>query len=156
MWCNSWEAGELSDEVLAERVSELLETSTGARGFFAISLSSNSPLMDRLPEALIFQLREAGEMVVDLVAKNLAMSTAMALHHQRNKNFKQQFGSQNITRRCLELLKVLEPFSVKKVLESLLEATKGKGKYADFLNKWNYDDDQKLKIAAAINLIAEN
>jgi len=156
IWCSAWDQGELSDEVLAERVSELLDTSNGARGFFAISLSSNSPLMDRLPEALIFQLREAGELVVDLVAKNLAMSTAMALHHQRNKNFEQQVGSQNITRRCLELLRVLEPFSVKKVLESLLEATQGKGKYDDFLNRWNYDDAQKLKIAEVINLITEN
>tara|TARA_B100001996_G_scaffold198317_1_gene151833 strand:+ start:1070 stop:1588 length:519 start_codon:yes stop_codon:yes gene_type:complete len=156
LWCTAWEQGELSDEVLADRVSELLETRNGSRGFFAFSLSSNSPLMDRLPDALIFRLREAGEIVVDLTAKNLAMSTAMTLHHQRNKKPNQQAASENIQRRCIELLRLLEPHSVKERLESLLEATKGKGKDLDFLSRWNYDDAQKREIAKAINSIPEN
>ncbi len=155
LWCSAWDKGELSDEVLAERVSELLATLNGARGFLALSLSSKSPLMDRLPDALIFQLRESGDVVVDLVAKNLAMSTAMALHHQRNKNYSQQAGSENIKRRCLEILRLLEPYSVKETLENLLKATKGEGKYVDFLNRWNYDEAQKNKIAEGINLITE-
>ena len=155
IWNSAWDRGELSDEVLADRVSELLETINGARGFLAISLSSNSPLMDRLPEALVFQLRDAGEVVVELVSKNLAMSTAMALHHERNNDFKQQAGSENIKRRCLELLRLLEPHSVKETLESLLKATEGEGKYADFLNRWGYDKAQKLKIAECIYSISQ-
>ena len=86
LWCTAWEQGELSDEVLADRVSELLETRNGSRGFFAFSLSSNSPLMDRLPEALIFQLRKAGDSIVEITVKNFAMSTAMSIHHQRKKD----------------------------------------------------------------------
>ena len=156
LWCTAWEEGELSDEVLADRVSDLLETSNGARGFFVISLSSDSPLMDRLPEALIFQLRKAGELAVDLTAKNLAMSTAMSLHHQRNKDFEQQARSKKIQHRCLDLLKVLNPYSVKERLESLLQATQGKGPDVDFLTRWNYDNEQKKEIASEINSIAEN
>ena len=124
LWCSAWDTGELSDEVLADRVSELLETINGARGFFAISLSCNSPLMDRLPDALIFQFREAGELVVDLIAKNLAMSSAMALHHEKKKNFDQQAGSENIKRRCLELLRRLEPNLVKESLEKIKNGLK--------------------------------
>ena len=90
LWCTAWEKGELSDEVLADRVSELLDSQNGVRGFLVISLASDCPLMDRLPESLVLQLRSAGEIVVDLTVRNLAMSTAMALHHQRQENFKQK------------------------------------------------------------------
>ena len=155
LWCSAWEAGELSDEVLADRVSELLETKNGARGFFVISLSSDSPLMDRFPDALMFQLRKAGKNIVDITAKNLAMSSAMELTHKRNKSPDQQVRSQKIRRRCIELLRLLDTFSVKERLEQLLCATQGKGKDVDFLKRWEYDDEQMKAIARAINLVAE-
>ena len=155
LWCKTWDNGELSDEVLADRIAELLETSNGLRGFFVISLSSESPLMDRLPDSIIFQLRESGQSVVDITVKNLAMSTAMEVHHKRGKDKKQTAGSERIKRRCIELLKFLDPHLVKEKLEKLLKATNGEGEYLDFLNRWNYDDEQKLEIALAINSIAE-
>jgi hypothetical protein len=49
-WLALWEAGELSDEVLADRVSELVASRDGARGFFVVSLAGDSPLLDRLPD----------------------------------------------------------------------------------------------------------
>lgn len=92
-WLELWEHGELSDEVLADRVAELVASRDGARGFFVVSLAGDCPLMDRLPETLLLQLRLAGEGVVDLSARNLAMSTAMALHHQRAGDSSQQGAS---------------------------------------------------------------
>ena len=56
-WCDAWEKGELSDEVISDRVAELLSTREGVRGFFAISLSIDCPLIDRLPDPLLMQLR---------------------------------------------------------------------------------------------------
>ncbi len=155
LWCSAWEAEEISDEVLADRVSELLKSKNGVRGFFVISLSSDSPLMDRLPEALIFQLREAGELVVDITVKNLVMSSAMALHHKRNKSDHQKSSSQKIQRRCIEILRLLEPNTVKERLESFLQATQGEGKDVAFLARWNYDQEQKQCIVQGINSIAE-
>ncbi len=156
LWCKAWETGEISDEVLADRIFELLQTETGARGFFVISLSGDSPLMDRLPDPLIFQLRKAGELVVEITAKNLAMSTAMALEHERNNCFEQQARSERIKQRCIEILRLLEPKSVKEKLEILLLATSGKGSGVDFLKRWNYDDAQKKAIALGIKSVAEN
>jgi len=75
LWCKSWENDEISDEVISDRIGELIKTVEGARGFFVVSLSSDCPLMDRLPDALIFQLRNSGEIIVDLIVKNLAMSS---------------------------------------------------------------------------------
>ena len=156
LWCSAWERGELSDEVLADRVSELLASANGMRGFFVVSLSSDNPLMDRLPEPLLFKLRQAKEAIVDLTVRNLAMSTAMTVQHRRHKNKIQESSSARISYRCIELLRLLDPISVKKRIEILIDATNGKGEDVKFLDRWGYDDEQKLAISENINSIAEN
>ena len=153
LWCNSWEKDELSDEVLADRIGELLKTIEGARGFFVVSLSIDCPLMDRLPEPLIFQLRSSGQIVVDLTVKNLAMSSAMVIEHQKNNN-SQQMQSERIRIRCIELLKLLDSNKVKTRLEILLEGTKGNGKDLEFLNRWGYSNEQKQAISKSIYEVA--
>ena len=59
LWCGTWEQGDLSDEVLADKVAQLLTSRDGARGFFVVSLPAENPLMDRLPEPLLIALRAA-------------------------------------------------------------------------------------------------
>ena len=154
-WLALWENGELSDEVLADRVAELVASRDGARGFFVVSLAGDGPLMDRLPEALLLQLRLAGAGVVDLSVRNLAMSTAMALHHQRSGDASQQGASERVQARCTELLRGLEPQAVKQRLEILLEATAGEGEDVVFLDRWGYDPEQRTAIAAAIEAVAQ-
>ncbi|CAI8178494.1 MAG: Uncharacterised protein [Prochlorococcus marinus str. MIT 9215] len=151
-----WEEGELSDEVLADQVGELVNSRDGARGFFVISLAGDCPLMDRLPEPLVMQLRAAGDGVVDLSVRNLAMSSAMALHHQRQADSEHQEGSERVAARCRELLRLLEPELVKQRLEQLLAASTGNsGEDVEFLNRWGYDEEQKQAITASIEAIAE-
>jgi hypothetical protein len=154
-WLGLWENGELSDEVLADRVAELVASRDGARGFFVVSLAGDCPLMDRLPEPLVLQLRQAGEGVVDLSARNLAMSSAMALHHRRAGDGGQQAASERVAARCTELLRLLEPVAVKGRLEILLAATRGDGDDVAFLDRWGYDAEQRAAIATAIEAVAE-
>jgi hypothetical protein len=123
-WLELWENGELSDEVLADRVAELVVSRDGGRGFFAVSLAGDSPLLDRLPEPLVLALRAVGAPVVDLCLRNLAMSTAMVLHHARSGDPQQQAGSERVASRCTELLRLLEPSQVKQRLESLWAAAR--------------------------------
>ncbi|MGA0989569.1 MAG: hypothetical protein ACO3SX_07985, partial [Vulcanococcus sp.] len=59
-WLGLWENGELSDEVIGDRVSELVASRDGARGFFVVSLAGDCPLMDRLPDPVVLALRQAG------------------------------------------------------------------------------------------------
>ncbi|MFM7550975.1 MAG: hypothetical protein ACKO8I_19345, partial [Cyanobacteriota bacterium] len=113
------------------------------------------PLMDRLPDPLVGQLRLAGEGVVDLTARNLAMSTAMTLHHQRSADPEQQARSERVRARCTELLLLLEPEAVKGRLETLLQATQGLGDDVAFLDRWGYDPQQRQAIADAILAVAE-
>ena len=153
IWCKSWENDEISDEVISDRIGELIKTVEGARGFFAVSLSLDCPLMDRFPDPLIFQLRSAGEIVVDLTVKNLAMSSAMIITHRMNKD-PQGFQSERIKIRCIELLKLLDSTQVKKRLDVLLEATKGNGTDLKFLKKWGYKDEQINAISESIYEVA--
>ena len=154
-WLELWQNGELSDEVLADRVAELVASRDGARGFFVVSLAGDCPLMDRLPEPLVLQLRAAGAGVVDLSARNLAMSTAMALQHRRNGDDSQQAASERVQARCTELLRLLEPGAVKRRLDVLLQAaSQGDGEDLAFLDRWGYDADQRQAIAAAVEAVA--
>ena len=163
-WLALWEAGELSEEVLADRVGELVASRDGARGFFVVALAGESPLLDRLPEALLLQLRRAGAPVVDLTARNLAMSTAMVLAHGRSGDGDQQAGSRRVQARATELLRHLEPEAVRARLETLLAAARDAESEPDaavsddraFLARWGYDAEQREAIAAAIEAVAEN
>ncbi|MFQ6538265.1 MULTISPECIES: hypothetical protein [Aphanothece] len=155
-WLGLWENGELSEEVLADRIGELVSSRDGARGFFVVSLAGDCPLMDRLPEPLVQQLRAAGDGVVDLSARNLAMSTAMALHHRRAGDGGQEASSERVASRCTELLRLLEPQAVKQRLEGLLEAARhGSGADVAFLERWGYDAEQREAIARAVVAVAE-
>lgn len=153
-WIRLWDEEQLSDDVLADAVGELVKGRDGARGFFVSSLTGDSPLMDRLPEPLIHQLRLAGEGVVDLTVRNLAMSTAMCVHHKRNEDLSMLDGSRRVKRRCIELLRALDPNQVKKRLETLLNGLASQGKDVEFIQRWGYDQEQKEEIKAAIYSVA--
>lgn len=155
-WLALWEAGELSEEVLADRVAELVANRDGARGFFVVALAGESPLLDRLPEPLLLALRRAGAPLVDLTVRNLAMSTAMTVAHGRSGDAQQQAGSERVQARALELLRQLEPHAVRERLDTLLQAARqGLGEDVAFLERWGYDAEQRQAIAAALEAVAE-
>ncbi len=153
-WIRRWDQEELSDDVLADAVGEIVRQRDGARGFFVASLTGESPLMDRLPDPLVYQLRLAGEDLVDLTVRNLAMSSAMGLHHKRNQDQALMEGSLRVRARCIDLLQHLEPQLVKQRLERLLEGLDSKGEDKKFLERWGYDDEQKAEIKTAIHEVA--
>lgn len=158
-WLEQWLDGELSDEVLADRIGALVASRDGARGFFVVALAGESPLMDRLPEPLLLQLRRQGAPLVDLTARNLVMSTAMAVHHGRQNDPDQQSASLRVQARSTELLRHLDPILVKDRLEALLAAALGLPAAAapdlGFLERWGYDGEQLQVIAAAIEAVAQ-
>jgi len=154
-WLRLWEAEELSDDVLADAVGTLVRDRDGARGFFVASLTADSPLMDRLPEPLVRQLRLAGEGVVDLTVRNLAMSTAMKLQHARNQDQELLESSTRVQSRCKDLLRQLEPIVVKERLEKMLSGLHGKGEDQAFLERWGYDADQKKMIEKTLISVAK-
>lgn len=136
-------------EVLTAAVSALVQTSNGARGFFVAFLSGDFALADAPPEAIVLALRQSPEVVADLMTKNLAMATAMILTHEANGDSEAAAGSAKTRDRSQQLIRRLELPSLQENLQKLCQsATQGGGDYAEFLDRWGYDDAQRQVIAA--------
>ena len=153
-WCKEWEEDLLSEEVLADRIAELIKTKKGLRGFFAYALSDkNCFLLDKLPFSLIYKLNEGGDAVVDIVLKNLIMSSAQIVIHRRNKNNEYEITSENISSRCKAILRLLETKSVTKSVNQVLRDLDDMGNSFD--NSVKYDTEQKEFIKKQIFDIAQ-
>ena len=153
-WCKDWEEELLSDEVLSDRVAELVKTKNGLRGFFAYALSDiNCSLLDKLPSSLIFKFVEGGEQIVDITLKNLIMSSAQIINHQRDNNPEYEKMSTNISDRCINLLKVLDTNLVNYRENVILDNLDNLGNSID--NSKNYDLEQKELIREKIAKIAQ-
>ena len=141
-WCSEWGEDLLSEEVLADRIAELIKTKNGLRGFFAYALSDrNCNLLDTLPISLIFKFSERGKDVVEIVIKNLIMSSAQIIVHRRENNFEYKLTSENISERCKGILRVLETKLVTKNINQIIKDLDNIGNSFD--NSTKYDDQQK-------------
>ncbi|MCY3537765.1 MAG: hypothetical protein F4X84_00400 [Synechococcus sp. SB0662_bin_45] len=150
LWLRQWQAGAMGTEALAQRFAGLLTCADGRRGFFVVALAGPSPLLDHPPTPIVEQLQRGGTLVVDLVVRNLAMGTAMALEHQRQGHGEQAKGSLRVQRRAQGLLAQLDPLAVRHRLEQLLAATEGQGADVAFLERWNYDAAQRQAIGRVV------
>jgi len=153
-WCKDWGEDLLSEEVLADRIAELIKTKKGLRGFFAYALSDkNCFLLDKLPSSLIFKLNEVGDAVVEIVVKNLIMSSAQIIIHRRENNHEYEITSENISERCKAILRLLETNSVTKNVNQVLKDLDNLGNSFD--NSKKYDQEQKEFIKKQILDIAQ-
>ena len=153
-WCKDWDDDLLSDEVLADRIKELIKDKSGTRGFFAYALSdSNCTLLDKLPSSLIFTLRESGEHIIEITIKNLFMSSAQILTHQKDKNLEYEAISNNISERCINLLKALDTKLVTKKINKMLSELDNMGNSFD--KDIKYSEEQKILIRDQVNKIAQ-
>ncbi|KKZ11658.1 MAG: hypothetical protein TE42_07385 [Candidatus Synechococcus spongiarum SP3] len=149
-WLGQWEAGAMTTEALAQQLAGLLTSADGRRGFFVVALAGPSPLLEQLPAPILEQLHRGGKAVVELVVRNLAMGTAMALAHQRQGHGEQTQGSLQVQRRARTLLTQLDSPAVRQHLDQLLAATDGHGADVAFLGRWNYDAAQRQAIARVV------
>ena len=153
-WCKEWGEDLLSEEVLSDRVAELIKTKNGLRGFFAYALSDqNCYLLDKLPFSFIYKLQEAGNDVVEITVKNLIMSSAQIVVHDRNNNLLYKYNSENISERCKNILRVLETKLVTKNINQIIKDLDKLGNSFDKSKK--YDAMQKEFIKSQIFDIAK-
>ena len=144
----------LSEEVLADRVSELVKTNFGIRGFFAYSLSDKDcSLLDKLPFPLIFKFTEIGNKVVEITVNNLIMSSAQIISHEKDNNHVLKSNSENIAERCKGLLRVLDTNLVAENINKILDKLDNLGNSFDKSIKYN--DKQKEFIKHQILDIAQ-
>ena len=153
-WCKEWGEDLLSEEVLADRIAELIKTRTGLRGFFAYALSDKDCfLLDKLPFSLIYKLNEGGDAVAEIVLKNLIMSSAQIIIHQRDNNHEYELTSGIISDRCKAILRLLDTKLVTKTVNQIISNLDEMGNSFD--NSTKYDLEQKDFIKKQIFDIAK-
>jgi hypothetical protein len=100
----------------------------------------------------LVDLVAAGPAVLsELLVKNLAMSTAMALTHERQNHPEGAAGSRQVQRRSLTFLRALLGPALHTRLATLQAAALGEANAdTDFLRKWGYDEAQRAAIAQVL------
>jgi|GEM_PF-105704 len=148
---------DLEDAQLQSEITNLVKTANGARGFFVCFLTGEWQLADNPSPAIIQALQAEPEAIADLLVKNLAMSTAMAITHRRNDDPEQASGSDRVAKRTALLIEKVDLLEVRAIAQQMQDsaATNG-GEYAAFLEKWGYDAEQKQAIATKLQRFTLN
>jgi hypothetical protein len=148
---------QLSEADLQTTLAALLSSKNGARGFFVTYLTDERPLADHPSEAVIHALQSSPEIVSDLLVKNLAMSSAMAVAHRRNQNEAMAQGSDRVQTRTADLIRKTTLPEVRQKAEKLREsATTGDGSYQSFLERWGYDAEQRQVIEQQMKRVIQD
>ncbi len=128
-------------------IASLVKTENGARGFFVTYLTDEREFADSPSPGIVNGLKSAPETVSELLVKNVAMSTAMAITHQRNNHAEMAQKSEQVTERSVNLIIELQLNATTNKLKNLQDTINlGAGKYQKFLQRWGYDDEQKQTI----------
>lgn len=143
---------DLDDAQLQAEITNLVKTSNGARGFFVCFLTGAWELADNPSPAIIQALQAEPKAIAELLVKNLAMSTAMAITHRRNGNPDQANDSDRVAKRTALLIEKVDLPEVRAIAKQMQDsAIANNGEYATFLEKWGYDAEQKQAIANVLN-----
>ncbi len=138
---------------LAVVIAELVKTETGARGFLATYIKSES-IADNPSITVVQALKSNPNVVEDLIVKNLAMSVAQVVFHRRNHKEDLAEASEQVRQRTARLIKLVNMPAVYDCSEKLLaSATTGEGSYKDFLERWGYDAEQRQVICKALQQV---
>jgi hypothetical protein len=142
---------QITDAEVESFITALVNSETGARGFFVTYLTGETSPADRPTEAVIQALQTSPDIVSDLLVKNLAMSTAMAIAHRRQQHETMAQGSDRVRSRTTSLIQRLQLPAITQKLQSLLTTVRtGEGEYHSFLSRWGYDVEQKEAIATTV------
>lgn len=141
----------LDEENQENIVKSLVASENGARGFFVTYLTSALPTVDNVSMGIIEGLKSSPQIVSELLVKNLAMSTAMAITHQRNNDLEMAKSSQTVTTRTKVLMDKLKLVEVEQKLAEMKETiNNSEGIYQQFLTRWGYDEEQKKAILNSV------
>lgn len=151
-WLNRAERADLSPDDSEQVIAQLVATLNGARGFFVAFLTDARPLDQDFFEAVLSALSRAPDHIANLLVKNLAMSSAMAVAHRRNNDETNAQGSDRVRSRTLDLIRRLSSSDLQAELAALQQSLESdEGAYHSFLKRWGYDAEQRQAIQMACN-----
>lgn len=145
------EQGSLTESQIGQAIADLVASENGARGFFVTYLSDPRPLADQPTPTVLDALATSPSVVSPLLVKNLVMSTAMGITHRRNQNEDLAKGSDQVKARSLKLLQLLTFSELKQQAQELATSLEtGTGNYQNFLERWQYDTEQRQAMLQAL------
>jgi hypothetical protein len=143
---------ELTSSQIQDFVAALVQTANGARGFFVTYLTATDPICDEPRSEIIAALQANPDIATDLLVKNIAMSTAQKLYHQRRNDSDMMASSATVTARTTNIIQQLNLPQIQEMCRDLVTTIQtGTGAYSDFLTRWGYDEEQKNAIAQAVS-----
>jgi hypothetical protein len=138
---------DLTADKIIEFVSQLVQTPNGARGFFVTYLTAPEPICDNPHPEIITALQNHPEVAAELLVKNLAMSTAQQLYHQRRNDREMAASSAIVAARTTTIIQQLKLPQIQEMCRELVASDlTGIGAYSEFLVRWGYDEEQKKAI----------
>lgn len=144
----------LAESDLEATIAQLVRSTNGARGFFVTYLSDDRAIADQPSSAVVQALASSPETVSELLVKNLAMSSAMAITHRHNQNEALAQGSDRVKARTARLIRSLQQPEITAKAQQMREsAATGTGFYQDFLNRWGYNPEQRQEIQTVMEQI---
>jgi hypothetical protein len=145
---------QIADDDLRRAIAMLVSSENGARGFFVTYLTDERSFGDQPSPEVVQALSSSPEIVAELLVKNLAMSSAMAVYHRRNQDQDSALGSDRVQIRTSGLIQALDlPIIREKAQRFLESATTGTGDYQAFLERWGYDSEQRQVIQTVFQQI---
>ncbi len=148
------ETGNLEAKEIEKAIASLVASKDGARGFFVAYLTSDLTTADNPSIEVINALKSSPYIVSELLVKNLAMSAAMAVTHRRNKDEEKARNSERVCRRSANLIQQINLDLVESKLKELEASVASReGIYQDFLQRWEYDSEQRQAIQQAIAVL---
>jgi hypothetical protein len=141
----------LDIDTITQKLTDLVSTENGARGFFVTYLTSDLSYTEHPSLEVITALKTSPILVNELLVKNLAMSTAMVIYHRKQGDEENARGSERVQEKTGQLIKQLLSQSLAEKLQQLATSLNtGQGEYQAFLERWGYDDCQRQAIAEII------
>ena len=142
---------ELTSSQILEFVSALIQTANGARGFFVTYLTAKDSICDEPQPEIITAIAAHPDIAADLLVKNIAMSTAQQLYHQRRNDSEMMSSSATVAARTTKIIQQLNLLQIQDMCRELVSTIQtGTGSYHEFLTRWGYDDEQKDSIKQTI------
>jgi hypothetical protein len=143
---------ELSETEVEAAIAALVQTETGARGFFVTYLTDPRPFADQPGVAIVRAFQSSPHIIAELLIKNVAMSSAMAVTHRSNQNEVMAQESDRVRSRSAHLIHLLQLPEITERAQKLHEsAATGQGEYRSFLDRWGYDAAQRQVIEEAMS-----
>lgn len=152
--------GEADEKEGRNAVRDLLVSREMARGFFVSLLAGEWQFADQPEPWLIEILRERGDVVAEILVKNVVMSAATAVQHEREGRSEFAERSRRVTQRSGNLITLINSDQIRHESQRMLAAIERNrwsssqsmetDQLDDFLKRWQYDNEQLLHAAEAV------